>query len=493
MKEIEKKPIEKSEKTFHIGLMGHIDAGKTMVASRLTEVISTAGLDKHDQAKRRGITIDMGFTFFRLKNHLVTIVDAPGHSDLIQSVISCANIIDLGVLVVDATKGVQVQTGEHLIILNSLDIPYLFILINKIDIASPMQVEKTKKELQRVIKGTSFENNYEIFSVSAKEDKGFELVRQNLLEYIVSHPPQRDVDKEFNYLIDHHFVKKGFGTIFTGTVLSGRVQKGDVVRLLPQNIEGQIKSIQKAKKSVEGAKAGDRCGIAVSKLKKADIHRGSLLTDHKDAFTKSQILEVEIHEDPHFKPLCKFGQQITINHYMRDINARIFPYTLIDVQGKQYKVKYSPKKDVKTYHAYLWLEEFEYFKRQDKLLLSRLDLDPSSLRIMGVGTILKFQDPPLKLHKVREKTGRVQNPTYTQNSVIAESLVESKKGGKAIEGLRAEPPFGMIKGSFGQGGKVEVEVSEDLPEEKRNQIKKGDEIILRIIREFEIKPNTSYK
>ena len=81
----------------HVGLMGHIDAGKTSVARCLSEIVSTAGLDKHSQAQKRGITIDLGFTFFRLENFIITLVDAPGHADLIKSVFSAANIIDTAI------------------------------------------------------------------------------------------------------------------------------------------------------------------------------------------------------------------------------------------------------------------------------------------------------------------------------------------------------------------------------------------------------------
>jgi selenocysteine-specific elongation factor len=118
---------------IHIGIMGHIDAGKTSVARALSELISTAGLDKHSQSKDRGITIDLGFTFFPLDEFMVTLVDAPGHADLIRSVVSGANIIDMAFVVVDAVKGPQVQTGEHLVILDVMQIPKVFILLNKID------------------------------------------------------------------------------------------------------------------------------------------------------------------------------------------------------------------------------------------------------------------------------------------------------------------------------------------------------------------------
>lgn len=131
---------------IHIGLMGHIDAGKTAIARCFTEIISTAGLDKHSQSQARGITIDLGFTFFQLEKYMITLVDAPGHADLIKSVVSAAKIIDMAILVIDATKGPQVQTGEHLLILDMLKIPHVFVLINKIDLIAQAKIAELQEK-----------------------------------------------------------------------------------------------------------------------------------------------------------------------------------------------------------------------------------------------------------------------------------------------------------------------------------------------------------
>jgi len=103
----------------HIGLFGHVDHGKTRLAACLTEKPSTAALDKHPEAQRRGMSIDMGFSAFHLDKYLVTLVDLPGHYSLIKHVVAGANIIDASILVVAADEGPNVQTIEHLQILNA--------------------------------------------------------------------------------------------------------------------------------------------------------------------------------------------------------------------------------------------------------------------------------------------------------------------------------------------------------------------------------------
>ena len=113
----------------HVGLMGHIDHGKTALATALSEKVSTAGLDKHPQAQKRGITIDLGFTMFRLDKYLVTLVDAPGHADLIRSVVAGSNIIDAAILVVAADEGPKIQTGEHLVVLQMMGVESLVVAV----------------------------------------------------------------------------------------------------------------------------------------------------------------------------------------------------------------------------------------------------------------------------------------------------------------------------------------------------------------------------
>src|SRR5512137_367423 len=102
------------KRIVHVGLFGHVDSGKTAIARALSETVSTAGLDAHPQSKQRGITIDLGFTAFDLGDVKVALVDAPGHADLIRSAVASASIIEIAIVVVDITKGFEVQTGEHM-------------------------------------------------------------------------------------------------------------------------------------------------------------------------------------------------------------------------------------------------------------------------------------------------------------------------------------------------------------------------------------------
>ena len=474
----------------HVGLLGHIDAGKTAIAKCLTKIVSTAGLDKHPQAQRRGITIDMGFTFFPLENYMVTLVDAPGHADLIRSVVSCANIIDIGFLVIDALQGPQVQTGEHFLILDLLQVPQLFILINKTDLVDKDRILEVHREINEIIKGTRFEKNHLIFEVSAKLNIGFSQLKEKLLEMIKNLNLQRQNQGTFKFLIDHHFKKKGQGTILTGTVISGKAKIGQNISILPEKLTGKIRSIQKWKKNSSFIEAGDRCGISVSNINPEQISRGSFATDNEYEYYQSQIFEINVKILPLYNHSIKFGQHVNINHGMMALNGRIYPYRKEIWKNNEIYVPLSPNFNLKDFNAILWIDKVEYVKKGEFLLLSRFDLSPKSLRIMGSSSIVQILRDPIYLFKEKIKKGKIKNAKYRTSSVIVENLALSVEGAHNILNLEAENPFGKIKSIFGKKGNVEVLIRENL--ENKIPITKDTIIFLKFYKKFKLDNSKSY-
>ena len=204
----------------HVGLVGHIDHGKTALAAVLSEGVFTAGLDKHPQARERGITIDLGFTMFRLDKYVVTLVDAPGHADLIRSVVAGASIIDAAILTVAADEGPKVQTGEHLIVLNSVGIDSLVVAITKTDLTDEERINRVEAQTRFIVDDLDFAH-VEYVRVSAKKRKGIGELRAALLRVLTPRP--RNTGGPFLMPIDHAFSVKGHGTVVTGTVLRGEV------------------------------------------------------------------------------------------------------------------------------------------------------------------------------------------------------------------------------------------------------------------------------
>ncbi|MHA1475902.1 MAG: GTP-binding protein, partial [Promethearchaeota archaeon] len=485
----------------HVGLLGHIDAGKTAIAKSLPEIASTAGLDKHPQAQRRGITIDIGFTFFSLENYMVTLVDAPGHADLIRSVVSCANIIDIGFLVIDALQGPQVQTGEHFLILDLLQVPQLFIIINKIDLVDNDRILEVRREINKIIKGTRFEKNHQLFEVSAKQNIGFSKLKEKLLESIKNLKIKRQNQGTFKFLIDHHFTKKGHGTILTGTVISGKAKIGQNIVILPEKLTGKIRSVQKWKKESNSIvqkwkkesnsiEAGDRCGISVSDINPEQISRGSFATDNESEYYQSQIYEIEANILKLYKHSIKFGQHVNINHGMMALNGRIYPFRKEIWKNKEIYVPLSPNPNLKVFNAILWIDKVEYVKKGEFLLLSRLDLSPKSLRIMGSSSIIRILKDPIYMFKEKIKKGKIKDAKYRTSSVIVENLVFSVEGAHTILNLDAEKPFGKIKSTFGKKGNVEVLIRENLGE--KIPITKDTIVSLKLYKKFKLDNSKSY-
>lgn len=375
---------------IHIGLFGHIDSGKTAVASVLSEIISTAGIDGHPQSKERGITIDLGFTSFLLEDYLVTLVDGPGHADLIKISASSVEIIDCALVVIDINKGPQVQTGEHLIMIEALNIQNIIVLLNKVDLFKG-DVQKEVQNTKEFFKTTTFGESIPIYVISAKLKKGFEELKKGILETIKSLEIQRDLEDPVIIPIDHHFTIKGMGPILTGTILKGHLKINQNLEILPVNTSGRVKNIQIFHQNVESAKAGDRVGINVKAIDVKKIYRGCYATNNKDAFIYGDLFELEVNNNKLFKPETGFGTQVHVTIGMATVVGNIFPY--YELEGK--KIQTTATNKQRGFKAILWLKDKELIRKVTNLMLvSRLDLPPTTLRILGSAKLIKILDEP---------------------------------------------------------------------------------------------------
>ena len=462
---------------IHIGLFGHIDCGKTAIASVLSEIISTAGIDAHPQSKQRGITIDLGFTSFVLDDYLISLVDGPGHADLIKISASSVEIIDCAIIVIDINKGPQIQTGEHLIMVEALNIKDIIVVLNKIDLFKgdmKQEMEKTRNFFQ----STSYGAQIPIFVVSAKEKIGFEKLKCGILEKIKGLEIKRELRGSIKIPIDHHFSIKGRGTIITGTLLRGKLELNQKIYIMPLGISGRVKSIQIFHQEVKIAKAGDRIGINIKGLDAKKIYRGCYATDNKSAFDYCDLIEVKVNKNKLFKAETHFGTQLHVTIGMFTTAGFIYPY--YEFNGK--KIQMSMKNDLNNFRAFLWLNERILIgKEKTIMLLSRLDLPPTTLRILGSAELTKIhQEPPL-LYKYKIKKGIIQNPSHAQG-IICSGLAQSLIGAKKIVGRKLEPPFTKIINPFGTKGSVIVGIKN-----AKNIIKKGDNVILKELRSFKLK------
>lgn len=468
---------------IHLGLFGHIDSGKTLIAEVLSQFISTAGIDAHPQSKERGITIDLGFTSFILENYLITLVDGPGHADLIKISASSVEIIDCALLVIDITKGPQVQTGEHLIMIEALNIQEIIVILNKTDLFKG-DISKEIEKIRKFFGSTSYGPEVLIFPVSAKLKTGFENFKEGLLKKIESLDINRKVGGDLVIPIDHHFVIKGRGSILTGTILSGSLSEGQILNILPLDISGRVKSIQIFHQNVHFAKAGDRVGINIKGVDVKTVFRGCYATDNKDAFDFASILDVTIKMNSLFKHKVQFGTQVHVTIGMHTSVGNVFPYYLLNEK----KVQKENIEGERKFNAILWLnEKVVVNKVRNELLISRLDLPPTSLRILGSAELNEVIKEPPTLFRFKTKTGYITNSHHTQG-IICTGLANSLDGAKKLVGKALENPFSKILNPFGTKGAVIVGI-----QDRKASITNGDIVILKELRNFKLNPKKYLK
>ncbi len=403
-------PEAKGLISVHVGLFGHVDHGKTMLARRLTEKPSTAALDKAPDSARRGMTLDMGFSAFWLDNYMVTLVDLPGHFSLIKHAVAGANIIDSAILVVAADLGLQIQSVEHFSIIKNLGIKDLVVALNKIDAASPERIEEVKKKIALMLKGTRYENA-KIVGVSGLTGAGIEELKNEIK--MTLKPPVRQWVGPFKMPIDHAFIIAGVGTVLTGTIHRGKVKLKDTVEIKPIDKIGQVRSLRSFGEEKDEAIAGDRVGIAVKDIKPDDAHRGFIAcTPGSLKSTNRMIVEFEMDRYYRRSMEPKSGVTAFIGSY--EILANATPGTL---ENSKFIVKPSIR-DGEKCMIYLELKEPVVAESGDRVLLLNSGLQAREFRIIGGGRVTETENIP-ELYSRKVKSGTVKEKQVDNNYIIS--------------------------------------------------------------------------
>jgi selenocysteine-specific elongation factor len=259
-------------KQIILGTAGHIDHGKTS----LIKAITGTDTDRLKEEKERGITIELGFASLDLPNgQHVGIVDVPGHEKFVKNMVAGATGIDIVVMVIAADEGVMPQTREHMEICTLLGIKHGFVALTKIDMVDEEWLELAMEDVRDFTAGTFLENT-PIVPVSAVKERGLQEFSR-VLETICNQVPERSLSSLFRLPVDRVFTMKGFGTVITGSLISGRVQVGDTVMIYPSMITSKVRGIQVHNQGVNRAEAGQRTAINFQGLEKAAINRGEML------------------------------------------------------------------------------------------------------------------------------------------------------------------------------------------------------------------------
>ena len=276
-------------KNIIVGTAGHIDHGKTTLIKALTG----RNTDRWEEEQRRGITIDLGFTYFDLKNgDRVGIIDVPGHEKFINNMVAGVVGMDLVLLVVAADEGIMPQTREHMDILGLLGIEKSILVINKCDLVDEEWLELVEEEIQEELEDTFLEGA-PVVKVSAATGQGLDELTDTIQQLMSDEVVAKDTQTIPRLPIDRVFTLSGFGTIITGTLISGTITREDVLEMYPIGKECKIRNIQVHGQNQDKCYAGQRVAINLSNVKKKEIRRGCVLAP-KNSMKNTDLLDVKL-------------------------------------------------------------------------------------------------------------------------------------------------------------------------------------------------------
>jgi selenocysteine-specific elongation factor len=308
-----------------IGTAGHIDHGKTTLVHALTGIDT----DRLPEERRRGITIDLGFASFEMRTPdgsplRISFVDVPGHSHFIRNMLAGAGCVPAVMLVIAADEGVMPQTVEHLAICELLGITRGVTVITKADAVSAAGLQQVTESLHTFLQGTFLESKHaSILPVSAKTGEGLNALKAELLNLAMRtrvEPP----NALLRMPLDRSFVMKGFGTVVTGTLLSGAIHEGQALHLEPRGRLVRVRGLQTHGQPIDSAQSGSRVAVNLSGVEVSEVHRGQALVSPK-TLSAIDTIDVEIALLPG-APELKHRAKVHFHAFTSEAMASVFLY-----------------------------------------------------------------------------------------------------------------------------------------------------------------------
>ncbi|ACI19113.1 elongation factor Tu [Dictyoglomus thermophilum] len=302
-----KEKFVRTKPHVNIGTIGHVDHGKTTLTSAITMTLAAEGLakplkyediDKAPEERARGVTINLAHVEYETHNRHYAHIDAPGHADYIKNMITGAAQMDGAILVVSAADGPMPQTREHILLARQVNVPYIVVFLNKIDMVDdPEIVDLVEMEVRDLLTKYGYPGD-EVPVVRGSALKALEALFQNpqikrgenqwvdaiweLMDAVDNYIPipERDVDKPFLMPIEDIFSITGRGTVVTGRVERGRVKVGDEVEIVGLSDEikkSVVTGVEMFRKQLDEAIAGDNIGILLRGIDKDEVERGQVV------------------------------------------------------------------------------------------------------------------------------------------------------------------------------------------------------------------------
>ena len=309
-------------KAVIVGTAGHIDHGK----SALVRALTGTDPDRLEEEKRRGITIDIGFANLDLiapsgEKLRLGFVDVPGHERFVRNMLAGIGGIDLVLLIIAADESVKPQTKEHFDICRLLSVQRGMTVITKSDLVDPETLEVVRMEVADYLRG-SFLDPAEapMVSVSSKTGAGLDELKRELAR-LAAEVPVKDVSAAFRLPIDRVFSMKGFGTVVTGTLISGSVRKDEELEVHPTGKRLRVRGVQVHGAAAEKAIAGQRTALNLAGAETSELARGMMLTQ-AGLFRLAGRVNVKLNLLPSAKPL-RDGARVHLHVYTAETMAQV--------------------------------------------------------------------------------------------------------------------------------------------------------------------------
>jgi selenocysteine-specific elongation factor len=287
-----------------VGTAGHIDHGKTWLVRALTG----KDTDRLPEERARGISIDLGYAPLELPGgRLMSLVDVPGHERFVRTMIAGATGIDLFLLVIDAQEGARPQTLEHLAVLRLLGVTKGVVAVTKSDAVDEETLELALDEARELVPEA------EVIAVSAKTGVGLDELRAALARVSIE---ERDADRATRLYVDRVFTLQGVGTVATGTLWSGTIAAGDMLRIEPRGKIVRVRSVQVHDAAVEEAEAGQRVAVNLPTVERRDLARGDVLVE-PGHYPVSYRLDV------HLEEIADIPAAVTVHVGTKAVSARV--------------------------------------------------------------------------------------------------------------------------------------------------------------------------
>ncbi|HCX04840.1 MAG TPA: selenocysteine-specific translation elongation factor [Clostridiales bacterium] len=359
-----------------IGTAGHIDHGKTTLIKAITGIETDSLKDE----KKRGITINLGFAHLDYEDMTVGFVDVPGHEKFIKNMVAGVTGIDAVMLVISADEGIMPQSIEHFNILELMGLKKGFVVITKTDLVDEELVEVVEEEVKELVQGTFLEN-CKIIKASSKTMVGIDEIKDFIRE--LASQEDRDLSLENPRLaIDRVFSLRGVGTVVTGTLANGLLDKEDTVLIYPQQISSTIRNLQVFSRDVDRVLAGQRTAINLRDLDKKDLNRGDDLALPDTLRLTNQIdCKIEIIEST--DRVIKNNSRLHLHIGTKEVIAKIKILNNTELVGGS------------SSYARLKIEEDITVKRGDRFILRFY----SPLETVGGGVVLD-PNPKRKLNEI---------------------------------------------------------------------------------------------